>query len=457
MSTKELADRIWKLAEQIRYHSDLYYNKGKPELSDAEFDALVGELREIVEELRTQSPNDPAVAEGDAALNEVGAVPSYGCKLVHSEIMGSLDKENSFSGVKAWAAKYGGESHEVAVTPKIDGLAVRVNYVDGKLIEAATRGNGQVGQDVTNNIRAMATIPKVLPSPITVEVRGEVYMRKSVYAEMVKTERSFANPRNAAAGSLLNKDPRVTARRKLDFFAYDVIAMENDGLTPIKFETEQAKRVWMSINLPDIALVDMQIIDVQHFDACAMEWEIKRPDLDYQIDGLVVALNSIKAQQEAGWNGTHAPRGKVAYKFKPEQKTAKVLSIDWQVGRTGKLCPMARIEPTLVDGSTISNITLHNAANIKVMDVAVGDDVLVEKAGDIIPQVVKVIERPANRIVDVYPTNCPSCGTKLEYDDRGVNLWCRNLVCPARLEERVLHYIKAVSYTHLTLPTIYSV
>jgi len=290
----------------------------------------------------------------------------------------------------------------------------------------------------------MDSIPKTIPVFIAVEVRGEAYMRKSVYEELVKTEKVFANPRNAAVGSLLHKDPRVTGRRRLDFYAYDVILTTKDGVPSMAFSTEQEKRAWMAVNLPGIELVDMQVIDLQHFTACALEWETKRPKLDYQIDGLVVALNDIKAQEEAGWNGTHAPRGKIAYKFKPEQRTAKVLSIDWQIGRTGKLCPMARIEPTMVSGSFISNITLHSAANVKEMDVAVLDEVLIEKAGDIIPQVVRVVDRPQNRNTNVYPTKCPSCGGAVECDERKVNLWCRNPTCPAKLEERVLHYIKTL-------------
>lgn len=445
----EAVERVQSLAELIRYHADLYYNVGKPEVSDAEFDQLVVELGELVGWLRTFDPENSAISVGEAALNEVGSVPSYGKKVTHGSTMGSLEKETSFAGVKGWAGKYSG-STTVAVTPKIDGLAIRLNYRFGKLEEAATRGTGQVGQDIIDNIRAMASIPKVLPAPITVEVRGEVYMKKSVHAELAKTERSFANPRNAASGSLLNKDPNITARRKLDFLAYDAILPVADPASQL-FATEQDKRTWMTTNLSGIDLVEMQIIDLQHFDALAVEWEAKRPGLDYQIDGLVVALNSLQEQEEAGWNGTHAPRGKIAYKFRPEQKTARVTAIDWQVGRTGRLCPMARIEPTLLDGSTISNITLHNAANVSQMDIAVGDEVLIEKAGDIIPQVVRVVGRNDRKVVhssdpdaSIYPSKCPSCGEPVVYDDKSVNLWCHSATCPAKLEERVLHYVKTL-------------
>ena len=179
------------------------------------------------------------------------------------------------------------------------------------------------------------------------------------------------------------------------------------------------------------------------FEALALEWEAKRPNLDYEIDGLVIALDSIEAQEEAGWNGKR-PNGKIAFKFPPEQKTAKILGIDWQVGRTGRLTPMARIEPTLLAGSTIRNITLHNAANVVAMNVGVGDEVLIEKAGDIIPQVVRVINRPADRDENVFVTECPSCGGKVFADEQKVSLWCDSTNCPAQLERRILHWIKSL-------------
>jgi DNA ligase (NAD+) len=188
----------------------------------------------------------------------------------------------------------------------------------------------------------------------------------------------------------------------------------------------------------------MQLITIEEFEALALEWEAKRPTLDFEIDGLVVSLDSIEAQEEAGWNGKR-PNGKIAFKFRPEQKTATVLDIDWQVGRTGRLTPMARIEPTLLAGSTIRNITLHNAANIGTLDVAIGDEVLIEKAGDIIPQVVRVVNRPATRNPSVFVATCPSCGGEVFMDDQRVSLWCGNVSCPAQLERRVLHWIKTLN------------
>ena len=414
-----LMKRVEELENLVRYHADLYYNQNKPELTDAEYDALVDELRTL----------DPA----NVVLTEVGSTPSYGRKVAHSEPMGSLEKETTYDGVTVWQNQHSYPQSKIAVTPKIDGASLRLNYKDGKLIEAASRGNGTIGQDVTDNIRAIASIPKYIPG-FTGEVRGEIYMKKSVFEKLQENgEKVLANPRNAASGSLMAKDPAVTAKRNLDLLVYDVRGVSSFG-------TESEKRAWMAIQLPGFELVEMQVCSISEFHSVALSWEVRRPNLDYEIDGLVVALDSISEQEEAGFNGLN-PKGKVAYKFKPEQKTAKVLYIDWQVGRTGRLTPMARIEPTLVAGSTISNITLHNAANIRSMNVSMSDEVLIEKAGDIIPQVVRVVNKGSTS-KNVFPQACPACGGAVE--DDGTNMWCKNSMCPAQLERRILHYIKTL-------------
>lgn len=428
MASKE--ERIVELESLVRYHANLYYNESKPEITDAEYDALV-------DELKTLDPENPVIAE-------VGASPSYGKKVKHPTVMGSLDKETTFSAVTEWHKRYAGTSSKVCVMPKIDGTSLRLRYVDGKLVEAASRGDGYVGQDIIDNVKSMKSVPKY-EAGLTAEVRLEVYMKKSVFERLSNSgDRAFANPRNAASGSLMAKDPAITASRELDVFVHNVMP---DGMV---FETESDKRAWMVVNMPSFQLVDMQVIDIKDFESTALSWEVLRPGLDYQIDGLVLSLDSIADQDEAGWNGKR-PRGKLAYKFKPEQKTAKVLGIDWQVGRTGRLTPMARIEPTLVDGSKISNITLHNWAARMDLDIATGDTVLIEKAGDIIPQVVRVIDREHRPVVQSsspkarsYPDVCPSCGEKVELDENEVNLWCKNPMCPAQLERRVLHYIKTL-------------
>jgi len=437
MNEKEIAIKILELAEQVQYHSDLYYNKAKPELTDAEYDAMVEELKAAVAELEKKDPSAPEISQGKIVLSNVGSVPSYGEKVTHASIMGSLDKDTKVSGIVAWYNKYAPKGGcKLVVTPKIDGCASRINYEDGKLVKAATRGDGSVGMNVTDNILATKSIPKFIGAGKTIEVRPEVYMPRSVFNRLKAAGAKGENPRNLGTGSLMAQDPKETASRDLSILAYDVQGGP-------QFKTETAKRTWMEANLPGIPLVDMQVIDVSEFEAVALEWEAKRPTLDYEIDGLVIALDSIEAQEEAGWNGKR-PNGKIAFKFPPEQKTAKILGIDWQVGRTGRLTPMARIEPTRLAGSTIRNITLHNAANVVAMDVGVGDEVLIEKAGDIIPQVVRVVDRPANRDANVFVTECPSCGGPVFADDQKVNLWCESTNCPAQLERRILHWIKTL-------------
>ena len=320
----------------------------------------------------------------------------------------------------------------------VHNCASRLNYDDGKLAEAATRGDGMVGQDVTDNIRATKSVPKFIGAGKTVEVRAEVIMSRTVFRRLSESGVSGANPRNLGTGSLMAQDPQETASRNLSVLAYDVVGAP-------QFKTESEKRAWMVANLDGIPLADMQVIDLNQFEAVALEWESKRPTLDYEIDGLVVCLDSIEDQEEAGWDtGGKYPLGKIAYKFKPEQKIAKVVGVDWQVGRTGRLTPMARIEPTLLAGSTIRNITLHNAARVVELDLAVGDEVLIEKAGDIIPQVVRVIGRPTDRDNNVFVTQCPSCNGDVFADDQKVNLWCDSPTCPAQLARRVLHWIKTL-------------
>lgn len=426
MGSKE--ERIRELETLIRYHSDLYYNQHKPEITDAEYDALVDELLLL----------DPT----NVILQDAGAIPSYGRKVKHDSLMGSLDKVTTVDEIVAWAGKYGIESGgQIAVTPKIDGLAVRLDYEDGKLVEAATRGDGNVGQDITDNIKEIRGIPKNVSGLIgKVEMRGEICIFKDDFEALKDSGLEFANPRNAASGSVMAKDPKVTGQRRLQLIVYDVLV---DG---VEFATEADKYTWMRANLKDFFVVEMARMSISQFGESAIAWEVRRINLEYEIDGLVAALNSIRDQQDAGWNGKR-PRGKMAFKFRPEQKTAKVMAIDWQVGRTGRLTPVARIEPTLIAGSTVSNVTLHNYARLLELGLALGDAVLIEKAGDIIPQVVSKVKDGENRTTPysaVICELCPSCGQPVKMDEKEVNLWCQNSNCPAKLEEKVYHWLKTL-------------
>jgi DNA ligase (NAD+) len=400
----------------IRHYSNAYYNESKSLITDFEFDQLVDELKSL-----------------GGSIDTIGA-PSYGKKLTHSQRMGSLEKDTSVDKIIEWAKKY--TKGNVVVTPKIDGLAVRLNYANGLLIEAATRGDGLIGQDVLDNVKMIDSIPKTIRYKLPVEVRGEILMLRSVFNKHVELGvDDFANPRNAASGSLMAKDPQLTKDRNLSFICYDAI---HSGFT-----SEAQKLSWIKDVLSEFSCIDFQEINVNNFGDVATRCEAARPLLDYDIDGLVIALNSILDQEEAGWS-TKCPRGKMAFKFPPEQKQAKINKVEWQVGRTGKLTPVAYIDPISLGGSTIGKMTLHNATMLKNLDVAINDIVLIEKAGDIIPQVVRVVERPSNRIPLNYPSKCPECGGAVGWDARNVSLWCKNSNCSAQFVEKVIHYVKTL-------------
>lgn len=409
-------NRIQDLKKQIEYHSDLYYNKSQPEITDFEFDNLVSELNSM------------------GGSVEVGA-PTYGKKVTHSSKMGSLDKDTSCDVIIAWANKY--TNGKVVVEPKIDGLAIELTYINGNLKQAATRGDGNVGQDVTDNVRMISSIPKTLSNKLTVKVRGEILMLRSVFNEFLKLGvEDLSNPRNAASGSLMVKDPAITGSRNLNFICYDTVSSES-------FTTEADKLQWIHTNLPEIQLIEWHLEDISNFKTISEKWEINRSVLNYDIDGLVISLNSISDQEEAGWT-EKCPRGKMAFKFKPEQKNAKILSIDWQVGRTGRLTPVVYIEPTVIGGSINSKATLHNAKMFNDKNIAVNDTALIERAGDVIPQLIRVVERNSDRVVQSLPTICPSCKHPVVWDKRGVNIWCLNADCPTRFIELVIHYIKTL-------------
>ena len=425
-------ERIQELAEAIQYHSDCYYN-GASEITDAEFDELWDELTSL----------DPT----NDVLQAVGA-KATGAKLKHKTQMGSLakvtyDDDGEASQLVKWASKDTGthspSRHTIGLTPKIDGLAVRLNYRDGVLVEAATRGDGLEGQNVLANIMEIDDIPKHTTSDFSGEVRGEVYMKKSIFKQLRASGLSFANPRNAASGSLMQKDAKKTGERKLSFFAYDLL-FDDDCRIKVAF-TSVSERFWALERLEGITPVKSLVVGVDALPGVLYDWEhVQREELDYDIDGLVFEYVSTEAQEEAGWNGRR-PRGKMAWKFKAEEKVATIEGVDWQVGRTGKLTPVARISPTQLGGTCVQNVTLHNYKMVKDMNIALGDKVLVEKAGDIIPHIIKVHEKVNTGWIG-GPTACPACGGEVKED--GVSLVCQNIDCHAKLEARVDHYLKRI-------------
>ena len=384
-----------KLTEQIEKHTIAYY-AGDETISDFEFDEFVARLKALV-------PDAPI-------LSRVGAPNVFGDDVVHSTRMGSLAKTKTIDEVMAWAS-----AHPVpryGISQKIDGLAVTLTYINGRLQQAATRGDGEVGKNITQNALQIKDIPHMIPALHTIEIRGEVYMRKSVFAKvnaarMKAGEIPFKNPRNAAAGSLLNKDPNVTADRELSFFGYgDPRNAQYVPFVPTKVA---------GINELNL-----------HLDAA----EYDRNGLDYPIDGMVIDIGYDRVQALGMTSG--CPNGMIAYKFSPEKTSAIIKSITYQTGRTGKVTPVAELEPILLDGSMIKRATLHNCAH--VLELGMSWDAIVElaKGGDIIPQVLSVLKNDPVRGSIPLPATCPSCGGALTWNDSKIDLMCTYFACPAQ-------------------------
>lgn len=425
--------RLEFLAQEIRRHSKLY-TAGNPEISDVAFDALCEELKTLAHNVFSGT-----IQERIAALNVVYAVGAsdFGNTVSHISFMGSLDKEiasGSIDNVIKWQA-----NRSVVISWKMDGCSLELRYNEGKLEQAVTRGDGKTGQDVTRNARMIGDIPQQINYLRPLRIRGEVYMRKSVFdAVNVEQEANcmpkFANPRNAATGSLLQKNELVTRQRMLSFAAWDVLSDIED------FATETEKLNFISKFMPVVGHTSCFAFVDQHITSAQEE----RAHLNFAVDGLVLALDSIQAQKDEGMIGD-CPRGKIAFKFPPPIVTSRVLAIEHQVGRTGKLTPMCRVEPVLVDGTTVSNITLHNDARVRELDIAPGDIVAIAKGGDIIPGIVRVTDRSKRIAPNKAPTFCPICDSVLEFDENCVSLWCRNtFACMAQRTEALLHFVSVL-------------
>jgi len=436
MNKLEKQSRIEFLEGQVIYHNEQYFG-GHPEISDTEYDMLVLELQGL-------NPDSDILAE-------VGHAVTYGKTVKHDVIMGSLKKSYSVDEIVSWLKSVGvPEDIDLVVALKIDGLALRLVYEDGKLIQAATRGNGSVGQDVTSNIRATASIPNFIEG-FTGEIRGEVYMLDSVFENLVANGCDLSNSRSAAAGSLNQQDPNVTASRSLSFYAYDIKSDDLDFST----EIDKARYFADKIPMDYVTLVPIKIGKMQNLINLT---EKKRPQLPHRIDGLVISINNLEISEELGMSGK-CPNGKISFKFKAEQKETVLKDITWQVGRTGKITPVAVLETVILDGSKVTCPTLHNISMIRSKGIHIGCSVLVEKAGDIIPQVVRVT-KPADPLPEdefqriKYPTHCPSCGMATEEDDTMVR--CTSPTCPAQIEEKMLNYIRALDIKGVGAQTISS-
>jgi DNA ligase (NAD+) len=443
----EAAEELERLAAAIARHNRLYHGDDAPEISDAEYDALVRRNAELERQF-------PHLVRKDSPSRQVGAVPAGPlAKVRHALPMLSLDNAFDDGGVLDFVARVRrflnlGADAAVALTaePKIDGLSCSLRYENGRLALAATRGDGTTGEDVTPNVRTISDIPQQLDgAPDIFEVRGEVYMAKEDFAalnarllaeaEDPAKARQFANPRNAAAGSLRQKDPAVTASRPLRFLAHgwgEASALPADT----QAEVVEALKGWALPVSEDFArFTDLDAL-LAHYRAI----EAKRADLPFDIDGVVYKVDRLDWQRRLGAVGK-APRWAIAHKFPAERAQTRLTAIDIQVGRTGKLTPVARLEPVTVGGVVVTNATLHNRDEIARLGARVGDRVVVQRAGDVIPQIVEVLTRDEERTTFVFPDYCPQCGSEAVAEEGEVDVRCTGgLVCPAQRLERLRHF-----------------
>ena len=433
--------RADELRALVEHHNVRYHQLDAPEISDAEYDALVRELA-LVEE------SHPELRTADSPTQKVGAAPStVFAPVEHRTPMMSLDNAASLEELLAWGRRmerFISGDVDFVCELKIDGVAVSLLYEDGQLSRAATRGDGRVGEDITANV---ATIGAVLdrlagePTPRVLEVRGEVYMPASAFEELNKRQaeaglRLFANPRNAAAGSLRQKDHTVTASRHLGFWAYQVGAVEGPSFRRHSETLEYLRAAGFPVN-PEITV--LPTLDRVH--AFCERWQAHRHDVDYEIDGVVVKVDDLAQRQELGAT-SKAPRWAIAYKFPPEERTTKLKEIMVSIGRTGKATPFAVLEPVFVGGSTVGLSTLHNQDQVRLKDVRPGDTVIVRKAGDVIPEVVGPVLslRPDGLEPWEFPSSCPVCGSGLVRLEGESDTFCPNLECPAQRQGRIEHF-----------------
>lgn len=436
-----IEQKIKSLREQIRKHDYLYYVLNQPQISDQKYDQLFNELKNLEQQ-------HPEFITPDSPTQRVSGEPIEGFTQVKHEIaMLSIDNTYSADELKDFdqrvAKGLGTKNYSYVVELKIDGLAVSLRYEKCLLVLGATRGDGTTGDNVTNNIRTIRAIPLSLEGdvPNVLEVRGEVYMPKKAF-EKLNEEREqqglplFANPRNAAAGSLKLLDAKITAQRKLSFFAY-APGEVSKPLAKTHYESlEKFKKIGLPVN-PNIKKAE----NIEQVIKICNQWDEKRFELPYQIDGMVIKIDRFDQRDSLGTTG-RAPRWCISYKYAAEQAQTKVLSIDVQVGKTGILTPVANLEPVLLAGTTVKRASLHNFDEIDRLDVRVGDTVMIEKAGEIIPQVIEVKKefRPRETKNFKPPAKCPECGSKVEKDEEGIYIRCVSSNCPAQLKEKLRYF-----------------
>jgi DNA ligase (NAD+) len=432
-------DQIESLRADLRRHEYLYYVLDQPEISDLEYDAHMRRLKELEEQ-------NPEFFSPDSPTQRVGGKPREGfSKVRHSSAMLSLDNALNEGELRDFDRRVrdllgGGEPYRYNAELKLDGLSMAAHYEDGRFKLAITRGDGMVGEDVTENARTIRAMPLLVKgAPPRFEVRGEVVMLLRHFEQLnIERERDglprYVNPRNSAAGSLRVLEPAITASRRLDFFAY-LLLVDGKPFYPTHNESlEKLESFGFKVN-PKRAVCQ----DVDALYAFCKQWETERVNLPYEIDGVVAKVDSIAQQQTLGWTAK-APRWAIAFKFPPRQEETVIENIEVQVGRTGALTPVARLRPVFVGGVTVANATLHNEDEIERLDVQIGDTVVLERSGDVIPKIVRVSRQGEHRQPFRMPKQCPVCGGDVVRAEGEAASRCINSSCPARLKETLLHF-----------------
>ena len=437
-------ERVEFLRREIARHNEAYYANDAPEIPDADYDALLVELRALESE-------HPELESEASATHQVGAgTTTVFSEVTHAQPMLSLDNVFDVVELGAWADRVArglGEapsSLAYAVEPKIDGLALSLRYVDGVLVQGATRGDGRVGEDVTDNVRTIKNLPQQLRGGHrgNVEVRGEVFIAKADFLSLNQQQREqggkeFANPRNAAAGSLRQKDPAVSRTRPLSFLSYQLVDLDGSMQFENYYRTIEQLSKWGFFT----AVETIVVTGTDAMIGRSSWFEEHRHDLSYEIDGVVIKLNDLDQRAALGFT-SRAPRWAIARKLPPEERSTRLLAIEVSIGRTGRATPYAVLEPVVVAGSRVSMATLHNEDQVAQKDVRPGDLVIVRKAGDVIPEVVGAVPEPGKRRKPPwkFPTNCPECGAPLQRVGEESDTYCVNPACPAQLLQQIVHF-----------------
>lgn len=435
MDESSAKKRIDELVETLNYHAHLYYVEDRNEISDYEYDMLQQELKKLEEQfpqyLRNDSPTQRVGGEAVSAFE----------KVTHTVQMGSLQDVFSFEQVRSFVdnVKKTVEDPRFVVEPKIDGLSVSLEYRDGQLSIGSTRGDGFVGENVTENLKTVRSIPVTISEKLPLlEVRGEVYMPRNIFLKLVSEqedngEQPFKNPRNAAAGSLRQKNPKIAAKRRLDIFVFNIQQIEGKEITSHKQSLDYVKSLGFK-TIPDYKLVETADEIIQRIN----EIGESRFDLPFDIDGVVVKVDSF-SQREILGSTAKVPKWAVAYKFPPEEKSSKLLDIELNVGRTGAVTPVAVFEPVFLAGTSVSRATLHNQDFIEEKNISVGDIIKVRKAGDIIPEVLGTVEKHSQGAFTL-PKECPVCGAVLVRSEDEAAVRCPNVECPAQIFRSIVHF-----------------